>query len=52
MRFFAKRTERGRFVWPQATHGSVRLAGAQLSMQMEGIDWRRIERSYEPTLAV
>ncbi len=49
---FVKRLERGRFVWPQATHGSVSLTGAQLSMLLEGIDWRRIERSYEPTLAV
>ena len=52
MCLFAKRLERGRFVWPQATHGSVSLTGAQLSILLEGIDWRRIERSYEPTLAV
>src|ERR1700683_390764 len=45
---FAKRLERGRFVWPQATHGTVALSGAQLSMLLEGIDWRRVERSYEP----
>ena len=37
---FSKRLERGRFVWPQATHGSVSLTGAQLSMLLEGIDWR------------
>lgn len=29
---FAKRLERGRFVWPQATHGTVSLRAAQLSM--------------------
>ena len=49
---FAKRLERGRFVWPQATHGSVNLSSAQLSMLLEGIDWRRVERSYPPQLAV
>jgi len=49
---FAKRLERGRFVWPQATHGTVQLTSAQLSMLLEGIDWRRIERTYEPHLAV
>ena len=38
---FAKRLERGRFVWPQATEGSVLLTPAQLSMLLEGIDWRR-----------
>src|SRR5882724_11515786 len=29
---FSKRLERGRFVWPQATSGSVALTRAQLSM--------------------
>ena len=37
---FAKRLERGRFIWPQATEGSVHLSTAQLSMLLEGIDWR------------
>ena len=36
----AKRLERGRFVWPQAQSGSVALSAAQLSMLLEGIDWR------------
>jgi transposase len=36
---FAKRLERGRFVWPQATSGTVSLTAAQLSMLLEGIDW-------------
>ena len=49
---FAKRLERGRFVWPQATSGTVSLSGAQLSMLLEGIDWRRPERTFEPRLAV
>ena len=48
---FAKRLERGRFVWPQATHGTVSLSAAQLSMLLEGIDWRRVERTHEPHLA-
>src|SRR3984957_18125289 len=38
---FAKRLERGRFIWPQATSGTVALTPAQLSMLLEGIDWRR-----------
>jgi transposase len=49
---FAKRLERGRFVWPQATSGSVALSGAQLSMLLEGIDWRRPARTFDPQLAV
>jgi transposase len=48
----AKRLERGRFVWPQATSGSVSLTQAQLSMLLEGIDWRRPERTWRPTSAL
>jgi transposase len=44
---FSKRLERGRFVWPQATSGSVALTRAQLSMLLEGIDWRRPERTWD-----
>jgi transposase len=40
---FSKRLERGRFVWPQATHGTIALSAAQLSMLLEGIDWVRRE---------
>jgi len=48
---FAKRLERGRFVWPQATSGSVSLSAAQLSMLLEGIDWRRPQRTWRPEVA-
>ncbi|MFC3377751.1 IS66 family insertion sequence element accessory protein TnpB [Rugamonas sp. CCM 8940] len=48
----AKRLERGRFVWPQADSGSVALTPAQLSMLLEGIDWRRPERTWRPTSAL
>ena len=44
----AKRLERGRFLWPQATEGSVSLSAAQLSMLLEGIDWRHVERTQRP----
>jgi transposase len=37
---YAKRLERGRFVWPQTANGAVSLTAAQLSMLLEGIDWR------------
>ena len=48
----AKRLERGRFVWPQATSGTVLLSQAQLSMLLEGIDWRRPERTWQPSSAL
>ena len=46
MNLYAKRLERGRFVWPQATTGSVHLSAAQLSMLLEGIDWRHPQRTW------
>jgi transposase len=49
---FAKRLERGRFVWPQAMSGTVSLSRAQLSMLLEGIDWRRPVRTAAPQLAI
>lgn len=48
---FQKRLERGRFVWPQATGGTVSLTRAQLSMLLEGIDWRQPQRTWEPLSA-
>lgn len=49
---FAKRLERGRFVWPQAESGTVSLTRAQLSMLLEGIDWRQPMRTWKPEMAV
>ena len=49
---FAKRLERGCFIWPKAESGKVSLSRAQLSMLLEGIDWRRPERTFELPAAV
>lgn len=49
---FAKRLERGRFIWPQAENGTVSLTRAQLSMLLEGIDWRHPQRTALPQLSV
>ena len=48
---YAKRLERGRFIWPQARDGSVSLTPAQLSMLLEGIDWRMPVRTWQPEMA-
>lgn len=48
---FAKRMERGRFIWPVTKEGTVRLSAAQLSMLLEGIDWRSVERTWRPEVA-
>jgi transposase len=51
LNLYAKRLERGRFVWPQASSGSVGLSAAQLSMLLEGIDWRQPQRTWQPERA-
>lgn len=51
MCLFSKRLERGRFVWPAAPNGSVALTPAQLSMLLEGIDWRIPQRTFQPHAA-
>ncbi len=49
---FAKRLERRRLIWPQAQEVTVSLSRTQLSMLLEGIDWRRPERTVAPPMAV
>jgi transposase len=48
---FSKRLERGRFVWPSAREGKLILSPAQLSMLLEGIDWRAPQRTWRPLSA-
>jgi transposase len=42
---FYKRLSEGKFVWPQASSGTVAMSVAQLAMLLEGIDWRRPRRT-------
>ena len=48
---FAKRLERGRFVWPSPADGKVHVTPAQVSMLLEGIDWRMPQRTWRPLSA-
>jgi transposase len=48
---FAKRLEKGHFVWPTTDVGRVSLTPAQLSMLLEGIDWRMPQRTHRPERA-
>jgi transposase len=49
----AKRLEKGRFVWPTiAREGAVTLTAAQLTMLLEGIDWRMPAWTARPEEAV
>jgi transposase len=38
---FAKRLEKGRFVWPPIVDGGMTLTPAQMALLIEAMDWRR-----------
>jgi len=44
---FAKRLEKGRFVWPSPPDGRIVITQAQLAMLLEGIDWRAPQRIWQ-----
>jgi transposase len=48
---FAKRLERGRFIWPSPTEGVVTISSAQLGYLLEGIDWRMPQLTWRPQAA-
>jgi len=50
MSLYAKRLERGRFIWPSPADGVVALSAAQLGYLLEGIDWRHPQRTWRPEL--
>jgi transposase len=51
MCLFAKRLERGRFIWPSAADGTIAVTPAQLGYLLEGIDWRLPQHTWRPTAA-
>lgn len=51
MCLFAKRLERGRFLWPSTVDGAVTITAAQLGYLLEGIDWRMPQTTWRPTAA-
>ena len=51
MSLYAKRLERGRFVWPSTSGGAVALTMAQMGYMLEGIDWRNPQHTWRPSSA-
>ena len=51
MSLYAKRLERGRFIWPSPTGGTVAITAAQLAYMLDGIDWRNPVLSWRPQAA-
>src|ERR1700689_1769447 len=35
---YAKRLDRGRFIWPSASEGAIAISAAQMAYMLEGID--------------
>lgn len=51
MSLYAKRLEKGKFVWPITAGDPVTITPAQLGYMLEGIEWRHPRRTYQPDLA-
>jgi len=48
---YAKRLEKGRFIWPSPADGVVAITPAQLGYLLEAIDWRHPQRTWRPGAA-
>ena len=48
---YAKRLERGHFIWPMTSTGAVSLTPSQLATLLEGCEWRAPVYSRRPELA-
>lgn len=51
MSLYAKRLEKGRFIWPSPADGAVAISAAQLGYMLEGIDWRNPRHTWRPSSA-
>jgi transposase len=51
MSLYAKRIERGYFIWPSAKDGVVSLTTSQLACLLDGLDWRNPQYSWRPASA-
>src|SRR6202163_627243 len=48
MSLYAKRLEKGRFIWPSPTDGVVGISASQLAYMLDGIDWRNPRHTFRP----
>ena len=51
MSLYAKRLEKGRFIWPSPTDGVVGISASQLAYMLDGIDWRNPLHTFRPERA-
>jgi transposase len=51
MSLYAKRLERGRFIWPSPVDGVAAISSSQLGYMLDGIDWRNPQQTWRPRSA-
>lgn len=51
MSLYAKRLDRGKFIWPSASNGAVSISAAQMAYMLAGIDGRNPQLSWRPQSA-
>jgi transposase len=51
MSLYAKRLEKGRFIWPLPADGVVGISASQLAYMLDGIDWRNPRHTFRPERA-
>ena len=45
---YAKRLDRGKFIWPSAKDGVVSISASQMACMLEGVDWRNPQSTWRP----
>ena len=48
---YAKRLDRGKFIWPSAKEGVISISAGQMAYMLEGIDWRNPQLTWRPKSA-
>jgi transposase len=51
MSLYAKRLEKGRFIWPSPVDGVLGISASQLAYMLDGIDWRNPRYTFRPERA-
>jgi len=49
MSLYAKRLEKGRFIWPAAKDGVVAISASAMACLLEGVEWRNPQSTWRPT---
>jgi transposase len=49
MSLYAKRLDRGKFIWPSAQDGVVAISASAMDCLLESIDWRNPQSTWRPS---